>query len=206
MRPGRSGRNALRSPCARMPQGTADVARAQPRASVGLPVAGGTERGGTSAGRASRSTRAVAALCGTRPEVPIGHRRRGNWLPALRRGRRTRLRSDAYGRCGRSGRPPAGRNGRPKALSPAKAFGRTGCGARSPPLAGAPPQQRPRLSVPHLASDRIQLTSRRASVSLMADALGGIARPLTLPFQWLLYGLEPSSTTRVRKSCAPGLP
>lgn len=35
-------------------------------------------------------------------------------------------------------------------------------------------------------SDRIQLTSRRASVSLIADALGGIDRPLTLPFQWLL--------------------
>ena len=34
----------------------------------------------------------------------------------------------------------------------------------------------------------------------------GIARPLTLPFQWLAYGLEPVITVRVSWSAAPLVP
>ena len=45
-----------------------------------------------------------------------------------------------------------------------------------------------RSVVPDFAaySARIQFTSRRALPSVMATALGGMERPLTLPFQWLL--------------------
>jgi len=49
------------------------------------------------------------------------------------------------------------------------------------PMPGPPAAQ----LLPAGASDRIQFTSFLASGSLIATALGGMARPETLPFQWL---------------------
>ena len=54
--------------------------------------------------------------------------------------------------------------------------------ARLPNCAGG---DRQRVLAYFLSSVRIQTTSLCASPSLIATSFGGIARPLTLPFQWL---------------------
>ena len=55
----------------------------------------------------------------------------------------------------------------------------------SRPAPGPPPPGPADQDFLPASSDRIHFTSCLASASLMATALGGMAKPETLPFQWL---------------------
>ena len=54
--------------------------------------------------------------------------------------------------------------------------------------------------------DKIQATNFLASGSLIATAFGGIATPLTLPFQCESYRLVPFITSLVKVAAASFLP